>query len=89
MSLLAVSRRAAWRAAPRSTRSVVVDAPAKEWVTKREAVKHHAHGTSYPPVSPEFEYLPNLSSRHHRPLAQDQLLRLSPRKQVIFRPCTK
>jgi len=46
MSLLAVSRRAAWRAAPRSTRSVVVDAPAKEWVTKREAVKHHAHDTT-------------------------------------------
>ena len=44
MSLLAVSRRAAWRAAPRSTRSVVVDAAPKEWAAKREAVKHHAKG---------------------------------------------
>ena len=44
MSLLAVSRRAAWRAAPRSTRTVVVDAAPKEWTAKREAVKHHAKG---------------------------------------------
>ena len=44
MSLLAVSRRAAWRATPRSTRSVVVDAAPKEWTAKREAVKHHAKG---------------------------------------------
>ena len=69
MSLLAVSRRAAWRAAPRSTRSVVVDAPAQEWVAKREAVKHHAHGAPCPPASSESEDLSNLSSRHHRPLA--------------------
>ena len=60
MSLLAVSRRAAWRAAPRSTRSVVVDAPAKEWTAKREAVKHHAIGALYPPASPEVEDLFNL-----------------------------
>jgi len=46
MSLLTVTRRAAWRAAPRSTRSVVVEAPAKEWVTKREAIKHHAKDTT-------------------------------------------
>ena len=44
MSLLVVSRRAAWRAAPRSTRSVVVDAAPKEWAAKREAVIHHAQG---------------------------------------------
>ena len=44
MSLLAVSRRAAFRAAPRSTRSVVVDAAPKEWAAKREAVIHHAKG---------------------------------------------
>lgn len=61
MSLLAVSRRAAWRAAPRSSRSVVVDAPAKEWATKREAVKHHAEGVSSPPTSPEVENSSNLS----------------------------
>ena len=60
MSLLAVSRRAAWRAAPRSTRSVVVDAPAKEWATKREAVKHHAEGV-LSPTSPEVENSSNLS----------------------------
>ncbi|KAF9787230.1 X15341 cytochrome C oxidase subunit [Thelephora terrestris] len=46
MSLLTVSRRAAWRAAPRSTRSVVVEAAPKDWVTKREAVKHHAKDTT-------------------------------------------
>ena len=44
MSLLAVSRRAAWRAAPRSSRTVVVEAAPKDWVSKREAVKHHAIG---------------------------------------------
>jgi len=44
MSLLAVSRRAALRAAPRSTRTVVVDAAPKEWTAKREAIKHHAKG---------------------------------------------
>jgi len=46
MSLLAVSRRAASRAAPRSTRSVVVDAAPKDWATKREAVIHHAKDTT-------------------------------------------
>lgn len=60
MSLLTVSRRAAWRAAPRSTRSVVVEAPAKDWVTKREAVKHHAKGVSCPPAFPDVEDLFNL-----------------------------
>ena len=60
MSLLAVSRRAAWRAAPRSTRSVVVDAAPKDWSAKREAVIHHAKGAPCPPASPEVEDLPNL-----------------------------
>jgi len=55
MSLLAVSRRAVWRAAPRSTRSVVVDAAPKDWTAKREAVKHHAIGTLCSPASPEVE----------------------------------
>ena len=53
MSLLAVSRRAAWRAAPRSTRTVVVEATPKEWVAKREAIKHHAKGASSPPALPD------------------------------------
>jgi len=60
MSLLAVSRRAAWRAAPRSTRSVVVDAAPKEWTAKREAVIHHAKGSLCPPTSPEAKDLTNL-----------------------------
>ena len=89
MSLLAVSRRAAWRAAPRSTRSVVVDAAPKDWTAKREAIKHHAKGAPCPPTSPEAKGFNQSPSRHHRPLAQDQLLRLSPRKQVIFYPCRK
>ena len=89
MSLLAVSRRAAWRATPRSTRSVVVDAAPKEWTAKREAVIHHAKGVPCPPTSPEVEGFNRSPSRHHRPLAQDQLLWLSPRKQVIFYPCRK
>lgn len=55
MSLLAVSRRAAWRVAPRSTRSVVVEAAPKDWATKREAVKHHAIGA--------LLHLPMLRSR--------------------------
>ena len=59
MSLLAVSRRAAWRVAPRSTRSVVVDAGPKEWTVKREAIKHHAKGAPCPPGSPEADDLPN------------------------------
>ena len=60
MSLLAVARRAAWRAAPRSTRSVVVEAPAKEWTAKREAVKHHAKGAPCPPTFPDVEDLSDL-----------------------------
>jgi hypothetical protein len=60
MSLLAVSRRAAWRAAPRSTRSVVVDAAPKDWSVKREAVKHHAKGAPCPPVSPGAKDSSNL-----------------------------
>ena len=59
MSLLAVSRRAAWRAAPRSTRSVVVDAAPQEWAAKREAIKHHAKGVLCPPASPEVNYSPS------------------------------
>jgi len=46
MSLLALNtRRALLRSRPLS-RSLVVDAPAAEWVAKREAVKHHAIGTT-------------------------------------------
>jgi hypothetical protein len=46
MSLLALNtRRALLRSRPLS-RSLVVDAPAAEWVAKREAVKHHAIGES-------------------------------------------
>lgn len=68
MSLLAVSRRAAWRAAPRSTRSVVVEAAPKDWVAKREAVKHHAIGASVLLYSPMLRTHP-ISPRHYRPLA--------------------
>jgi hypothetical protein len=60
MSLLAVSRRAAWRATPRSTRSVVVEAAPKDWVAKREAIKHHAKGAPCPPAFPDAEDLSNL-----------------------------
>jgi len=46
MSLLSSNaRRAVLRTAPRS-RSLVVDSPAAEWAAKREAIKHHAHGTT-------------------------------------------
>lgn len=43
MSLL-LARRAILRSASFS-RSLVVDATAKEYVAKREAIKHHAHGS--------------------------------------------
>jgi len=72
MSLLAVSRRAAWRAAPRSTRSVVVDAAPKDWTAKREAVKHHAKGALCPPVSPEVE-----DSSNHPPDTTDLWRKIS------------
>ncbi len=47
MSLVARSTRTATRTIS-GTRlySVVVDAPSAEWVAKREAIKHHASGTS-------------------------------------------
>jgi hypothetical protein len=56
MSLVARSTRAAVRTISRTRPySVVVDAPASEWVAKREAIKHHAEGT-FPlpqwPISP-------------------------------------
>ena len=60
MSLFAVSRRAAWRVVPRSTRSVVVEASPKDWVAKREAVKHHAKGAPCAPALPDGEDLLHL-----------------------------
>jgi hypothetical protein len=57
MSLLAYNaRRALLRSAPLS-RSLVVDAPASEWVGKREAIKHHAVG--WPIHAPARLYWPN------------------------------
>jgi hypothetical protein len=43
MSLLATTRRAVFRA-PRLSRTAVVNAPAHEYVAKREAIVHHAAG---------------------------------------------
>ncbi|KAA1468724.1 cytochrome C oxidase subunit [Dentipellis sp. KUC8613] len=47
MSFLARNTRAVARTATRSRfYSIVVDAPPAEWVAKREAIKHHAAGTT-------------------------------------------
>ncbi|KAF8481279.1 COX6A, subunit VIa of cytochrome c oxidase [Russula ochroleuca] len=47
MSLVARSTRTAARTISRTRPySVVVDAPSAEWVAKREAIKHHAAGTT-------------------------------------------
>ncbi|KAH9982578.1 COX6A, subunit VIa of cytochrome c oxidase [Lactifluus volemus] len=47
MSLVARSTRSATRIISRTRPySVVVDAPSSEWVAKREAIKHHAQGTT-------------------------------------------
>lgn len=46
MSLIARNARALARVAPKNTRSyaLTVEAPAKEWAAKRQAVKDHAAG---------------------------------------------
>ncbi|KAI0001922.1 X15341 cytochrome C oxidase subunit [Russula vinacea] len=47
MSLVARSTRTAVRTISRTRPySLVVDAPSAEWVAKREAIKHHAAGTT-------------------------------------------
>ncbi|KAI0004234.1 COX6A, subunit VIa of cytochrome c oxidase [Russula compacta] len=47
MSLIARSTRTAARTISRTRPySIVVDAPSSEWVAKREAIKHHAIGTT-------------------------------------------
>ncbi|KAI0257454.1 COX6A, subunit VIa of cytochrome c oxidase [Lactifluus subvellereus] len=47
MSLVARSTRSATRIISRTRPySIVVDAPSSEWVAKREAIKHHAAGTT-------------------------------------------
>jgi len=74
MSLL-LARRAILRSASFS-RSLVVDATAKEYVAKREAIKHHAHGTtdlwrkiSYygciPAIAVCIAWVRNAEAEHH------------------------
>ncbi|KAI0274754.1 X15341 cytochrome C oxidase subunit [Gloeopeniophorella convolvens] len=47
MSFIARSTRTVGRAVPRTRPySIVVDAPSSQWVAKREAIKHHAEGTT-------------------------------------------
>jgi cytochrome c oxidase subunit 6a len=47
MSFVARSSRTVARIIPKNRLySVVVDAPSSEWVAKREAIKHHAAGTT-------------------------------------------
>ncbi|KAN0134832.1 Cytochrome c oxidase subunit VIa domain containing protein [Lactarius tabidus] len=47
MSFVARSSRTVARIIPKNRLySIVVDAPSSEWVAKREAIKHHAAGTT-------------------------------------------
>ncbi|KAH9081980.1 COX6A, subunit VIa of cytochrome c oxidase [Lactarius deliciosus] len=47
MSFIACSSRTVARIIPKNRfYSIVVDAPSSEWVAKREAIKHHAAGTT-------------------------------------------
>jgi len=56
MSLVAHRTRAAARIISRTRPySVVVDAPSSEWVSKREAIKHHAAGTQFDLLAPKSD----------------------------------
>jgi hypothetical protein len=82
MSLLATTRRAAVRA-PRLSRTAVVNAPAHEYVAKREAIVHHAAGEFIPfPVFSEPAKL--VLNRNHRSLAQDQVGRNNVSNQSVL-----